>query len=283
MKLPLLFALAWSVVPVVAQSSPAQAAAGDIRHVDFQRYTYTPGCTDTPVTTSGGVFQRESRDDRISFKVMRVSYGDVNGDGQDEALVATVCNTGGSGDFTDAFVFGLVSGKPQLLAKVEGGDRAVDGIHDIAVESGRVVLWLYGDGSRGACCPVFVDRWEYRLAGGKLEQVRRLGRTAVHEDQGQTPPRPIRFNPGTSAASIEDATMTQVTYQLTARAGQTMTVRMQSRKAPTLTVLGNAGEGLATVPAWQSWTGKLPAAGVYRLRVKTDFFVALYTLDVEIH
>lgn len=100
-----------------------------IRMVDFKNFTYVaPECLveeGTPITIKGGMFERaiDSRYTEV-FEVREVAYGDLTGDGQDDAAVITACNSGGSRVATEAVVFTLKNGKPERLTTIEGGDRA---------------------------------------------------------------------------------------------------------------------------------------------------------------
>src|SRR5687767_1632081 len=92
----------------------AQAQA-NIRDVDFKNFTYTPFCAGDPdekpkpVTVKNGEYSSEKQEegyvDRFYFNVFDVTYGDLNADRVDEAVVLTVCNTGGTGQFSEGFVF----------------------------------------------------------------------------------------------------------------------------------------------------------------------------------
>src|SRR5581483_5819339 len=147
---PLLFAA------ILNLAGPQAPSAADIRKIDFQDFTYEPWCTHDRVTVKNGEFERQSGDDRMFFRVMRVAYGDANGDGREDALVLTVCNTGGTGNFSDAYVFSTEGGRAVLLAHLDGGDRADGGFGDIEADRGSVVIERYVNEGGGACCPEYV-------------------------------------------------------------------------------------------------------------------------------
>ncbi|HTH50499.1 MAG TPA: hypothetical protein VL501_01115, partial [Pyrinomonadaceae bacterium] len=109
-------------------ASSAVFAQGDIHKVDFKNYTYEPSCAGedtTKVRVKNGEYSKETPQDgytdRFYFNVMGVEYGDVTGDGNDDAVVLTVCNTGGTGNFTEGFVYSMKSGRPSLVIRVPGG------------------------------------------------------------------------------------------------------------------------------------------------------------------
>jgi len=129
------------------------AAANDIRQVDFQNFAFRPSClrhTGTPdqveqwqlsgagesIIVTNGVFQSDTSATQMDFRVSKVVYGDLTGDGNKEAIVTTVCNTGGSEIFSEGFIYGMVDGQPRVLAVISGGDRADGGILSATVEQG---------------------------------------------------------------------------------------------------------------------------------------------------
>ena len=112
---------------------PAQpeAASGkvtidqEIRKVDFKNFTYEPSCAyddNKKITVKNGEYSYEKPadgyTDRFYFKAFEISYGDLNGDNSEEAIVLTECNTGGTGNFTEGFIYTLKDGKPALFAKI---------------------------------------------------------------------------------------------------------------------------------------------------------------------
>ena len=83
-----------------------------IHKIDFKNFTYQPSCTDMEdgknmekITVKDGEFTRDKdkdgNEDHFDFSIVAVSYGDLNGDKQDEALILSNCNTGGTGQFTE--------------------------------------------------------------------------------------------------------------------------------------------------------------------------------------
>jgi len=111
----------------------AQSNAQAIRKVDFRNFSYATCFDDEKKTTriTKGKYQREIKDDDIKysvyFAVRDVVYGDLDGDGQEEAVVDTLCNGGGTGQFTDGLVYKMQNGKPVQIGSLGVGDRA-DGV-----------------------------------------------------------------------------------------------------------------------------------------------------------
>lgn len=170
--------------------APAQTG---IKSIDFKNFTYEPSCTDMEggsrlekITVKNGEHtppppEGDEAPEGIYFQIGEISYGDLNGDGEDEAVILTGCNTGGSGVFSEAFIYTMRGGKPFLLTRLEGGDRAFGGLRSVQVENGLLVVEINDAGEDGAaCCPEFVVTSKYRLSGGKLTAVGKSERRELY-------------------------------------------------------------------------------------------------------
>ena len=132
----------------------------------------------------------------------KVSYGDVTGDGQEEAIVVLSLLTGGSGMAGCVYVYAWDQRRPKLLWAFDTGDRAYGGLRRVKAENGRLLVELYGNGkilgkdldaedktNRGACCPMFFTRAHYKWTGNGFRLASK--------------PKVLR-NPIQSASSIEN-------------------------------------------------------------------------------
>lgn len=172
------------VEPAVVNESPAGApakAGADLRRVDWQNRTYKIPSDDGdgvdliageyPVVDGKQEWDRGDGDNGW-FVAQEPSFGDVDGDGVDEAIVIVIANGGGSGAFSAALVYaaGDPGGEPRIVARIPGGDRGAGGLRAVeVVEPGTLKVvrnWL-ADGE-GALNPslIRVERW--RWDGGKL-------------------------------------------------------------------------------------------------------------------
>ncbi|MGH8454272.1 MAG: hypothetical protein ACRESW_06950 [Nevskiales bacterium] len=165
--------------------APTTQATGDIRRVDFRNFKYPALCaeeTDLPggIPVRQGEYIREDEDGRFSFGVFSVSYGDLTGDGQPEAVIAASCNTGGTGQFSEGMVFSMRENTPVLIGRVHGGDRAYGGIAGLSVNSGRLLVERYATDEDGpACCPKYIETTRLRWDGAKLVQEGDVSRRAA--------------------------------------------------------------------------------------------------------
>lgn len=156
------------------------ADATSIRSIDWQNRTYDSG-EGGPFTVVDGVFDfaydangnpvapdHEPADDeyieRGSFEVSAPVFGDLDGDGAEEAVIVTHFNGGGTGRFTGIDVYTMRDGRPTVLGGIPGGDRGDGGIDTVSVD-GKVVLvdrFMSVEGD-GACCPSKLahERWQW--------------------------------------------------------------------------------------------------------------------------
>jgi hypothetical protein len=158
----------------------AALGQADIHSVDFKNFSYEPMCAGesaTKIRVRNGKYSKETPQDgytdRTYFDVLAVEYGDLTGDGKEEAVILSNCNTGGTGQFTEGFVYTLRNSRPALLGRVPGGDRADGGLRSIKVDGGSLVVEFNDpDQAAGACCPEGIVIKKYHISsGGKLVEV----------------------------------------------------------------------------------------------------------------
>ncbi|HKV39068.1 MAG TPA: hypothetical protein VJX67_07640 [Blastocatellia bacterium] len=291
-------ALALGVVLWMAIPTYTQTASG-IRLVDFRNFTYSPSCLNfednknpEAITTVDGAYSRgdatDPSSDKVFFEVRDVIYGDLTGDGQEEALVTTNCDTGGTGQFSDGIIFRMRGGRPVPIASLGVGDRADGGIHAVSIEKGLLRVERYGQKDSGACCPEYIETTSVRLLGSQLVQVGKTSRRPYEEESEQAAgtkshATPIHFAKGRTSAAIKGTTNGTVEYSIGARAGQTMLVHVASEKdAVGLTVLGRDGSPVEGKTRYNDWGGSLPYSGQYRIIVNASHGAAAYTLEVTI-
>lgn len=247
--------------------------------VDFQSFTYHPSCADfesdeakIPIQVTGGKFTGE---EGFYFEVQEILRGDLTGDGQDEAVVRTVCNTGGTGWFDEGFVYSIKDGRAVLLGRVPGGDRASGGVRCARFEDGTLKVERLGNESGAARGVDFVDTETWRVRNGRLEEAgkpvrRTLGGAA----------RPIRFAKGRSSGQVTGKTGGADVWALRAREGQTMSVRISSpEKNAAFEIMT---DDYTVACRGTEWSGELPSSGEYRITVLASRGTAEYSLDVAI-
>lgn len=200
-------------------------AQNDIRKVDFRNFTYDiqslDGENKSKVTVEDGNYSRMSEDDKYYFSVADVVYGDLDGDGKEEAAVGIIENTGGTGQFSSGLIFTMRGGKAVVLTKFEGGDRAYGGIAGANIAGGILTVERNAPGDLGAaCCAEFIETTRYKWNGKQLVQV---GKT---ESQELYPAERVSFKKGTSFSilSVKLDKYDRKRFVIGARKGQTLFV-----------------------------------------------------------
>jgi hypothetical protein len=206
-----------------------------IRKVDFKNFTYEPECAydeNKKITVKNGEYSYEKPadgyTDRFYFNVFETSYGDLNGDNSEEAIVLTTCNTGGTGNFTQGFIYTMKDGKPVLFTKIPGGDRAEGGLRTARVDNGQLIVESNDPGpTGGACCPEFIITTRYDASTGKLKQV------GKPEKRDLFPSQRVSFPKGSTGTTITVKLEPEAgkRYVVGARAGQTLDVSVNTDKA----------------------------------------------------
>jgi len=160
-----------------------------IRSVDFRNFSYpmtkelySPHSRKRFFRLKDGLLP-ETRDkrgfiDEMGVYLSKVSFGDVTGDDQEEAIVVLSFVTGGSSMLDCVYVYTWDQRRPKLLWAFDTGDRAYGGLRRVKAENGRLLVELYGNGkilgkdldaedktNRGACCPTLFTRAHYKWIG----------------------------------------------------------------------------------------------------------------------
>lgn len=218
-------------------AASAAFSQGGIHDVDFNNFSYFPSCTgeegkEERVTVKDSEFSSEKKEDdyvdRFYFKVFQIKYGDLTGDKVDEAVVLTTCNTGGTGQFTEGFIYSIKAGKTVLLARIPGGDRADGGLREAKVEGGMLSIdFNDSENNGGACCPEGTITQKLKLQGAKLIEV------GVPVKRDLFPRQEVTFARGSSGTSVKLDLPVEAGKRLVlgARAGQTLTVTLDTDKA----------------------------------------------------
>lgn len=179
----LLFVLAISLTASAQRRAKGQAQSTgvktDIKQVDFKNFTYPVNGKSVHMRKGKGEYvNRRDNDESFEANVDKVVYGDLTGDGMDEAAVVIAYRGGGSGSYNDGFIYILKNGRPELLTTFKGGDRADGSITNVKIQGGLLVVERFAPESPGSglCCPKYIDTTKYRWSGSALVQVGRAQR-----------------------------------------------------------------------------------------------------------
>ena len=189
---------------------PAQQ---NIRQVDFKNFTYPLSghllghgsleWLDTPAhpaangktirlvdgsqltKTSSVVVDGKEYGQYEGFTFESVSFGDLLGDGHEEAIVVLMYHSGGTQ--TTNYVYVYASGKrgPKLLAYCHTGNRSDSGLYGVNAKNGLLVFELF-DPSRasGECCSSGVLISSYKWQNGLFKlagPIKRRTLSPLHE------------------------------------------------------------------------------------------------------
>ncbi len=164
-----------------------QQKVSPIRSIDFANYKYpgsrghfsTAEYATNGFTLRGGKSKQTLKQYGMTLK--SIAYGDVTGDGVEEAMISLVIETDGSAGVNHVYIYTLSDGVPKFLWGFESGDRAWGGLKRVYAERGDLVVELYGRGTQidgdlgatepvGLCCPRSITRTRYEWKGTCFRQ-----------------------------------------------------------------------------------------------------------------
>lgn len=150
-----------------------------IRSINFADFTF-PWLNDlgdsrkTFTLRSGELKPTHSKPDMVEemgVTLQSIAYGDVTGDGGEEAMVVLSMSTGGSAIPHATYIYGLEKDKPKLLWAFSTGDRAQGGLRQVYAEKGGLVIERYSPiNSKGDCCPTLFIRARYKWQDKHFER-----------------------------------------------------------------------------------------------------------------
>ena len=152
--------------PTATQTKPDDP----IRSIDFANFTY-PWVKDlgdprNRFTLSNGELPPRRNQQGIiqnmGVSLERVEYGDVTGDGQDEAVIILTFTTGGSATPHAVYVYARHDDETKLLWSGAMGDRADGGLQKVYAQDGQLVVERFSPvENKGDCCPTHFTRTRY--------------------------------------------------------------------------------------------------------------------------
>jgi len=260
------------LIAVTLAAAIAVCAQGDIHSVDFKNFTYPAYCaSEDPqkIKVKDGEYVREAGDDKLWLRIFSIKYGDLNGDGKDEAVILSFCNTGGTGNFSEGYIYSMKAGKPVLLARIPGGDRAYGGLTQASVDNGVLIVERNDVGDTGAaCCPESILTERYKLTGDQIVEIGKPSRRPF------VPTERVQFARGTSGSTFKVTIPAGESkrYLVGARVGQTLTSSVSSDKV-TVHLLEEADvtNGINNI------TARLPKNGDYTIELENTS-----TVDVQV-
>jgi hypothetical protein len=97
-------------------------------------------------------------------------FGDMNGDGSEDAVIVLATNTGGSGTFVEIVLVLNINGDPQQVPGYQVGDR--EPVHTLTIDDGILTTDVtVHDADDGFCCPSVEETWHLKLENGALVRI----------------------------------------------------------------------------------------------------------------
>lgn len=166
---------------------PAAAAPDAIRLLDFGEIDQAgTTCADGPdvsvprvISVADGESEVLDEDTFTRIEIDGdVAYGDVDGDGRDEAVVHTVCAFGANGAEDNVQVWDLETGTAEVKASLGEPPASVTGplpptVKEVAVEDdGTIaVTWTHYAADDPNCCPSLESTLRYLVTGSQVTEV----------------------------------------------------------------------------------------------------------------
>jgi hypothetical protein len=130
-----------SLVLLLLLSSGLVNTQESIRQVDFKNFTYPlSGPTlghdslkwlDLSTVKHIRLVNGKGGSGSQGFTLGSVTFADVTGNGQEDALVAIHLDTGGTQQTDYVYIYSFVVGRPNLLAYFHSGDRGGSGLYKV--------------------------------------------------------------------------------------------------------------------------------------------------------
>ena len=267
----------------------ARSKSVTIRSVDFLNRTYPAECADgRKVRVVKGAYAPSTNSRGPYWELhISVTYGDLTGDGQEEAVVIKTCD-GAVGSVEDGTIYAFRQGRVAPLANIEYGNRGDGGNIKVKITGG--LLSVERNVGMAACCADLRETITYRLVGRKLSRVGKAVRRPIEPESKPTVQR-IEFASGQSHANLEGSLEAghRVDYLLRARQGQKLDVLLNAGESHiAMVVVDSDGKFVDEKSGYGDvWQGVLPATGEYRIVIENQDpasppKAASYKLDVSI-
>ena len=181
----------------------ARLTAEDLKNAEY----YLPQYTRT-VKLVDGSYESGSGADYIFAKLVEpIAFGDLNGDGLEDAAVLLAENGGGSGVFVSAVVMLNENGHPVQSSNILIDDRPK--IDNLVIDGGQIVVTAVVHGpSNPGCCPDFPVTETYAWTPTNLVLVRLSSKTPEGAE------RSIRLDQPAPGTEVSGSTRVQGTFTI---------------------------------------------------------------------
>lgn len=177
-------------------ATPVPTAAPGLTLDMLRNGSYFAPVYNHTVKLVNGAYSEGTGTDQYSVQMLdTVAFGDLNGDGIEDAAILLVENGGGTGEFESLVAVLNTGGGPSQAGQVQLGDRVQ--IKSIKIDSGTIALDSMVQGPNDPmCCPSQAETQSYRLVGKALWMTRL---TSLTKDAKE---RSITINTPADGASV---------------------------------------------------------------------------------
>jgi hypothetical protein len=158
-----------------SESDLTPSARREIRKFNFLNRTYYAECAGRKVKVRNGSYKpdREGPDSDFSFGFqVSVSFGDLTGDGVEEAFVVTQCS-GAVQNYSTGKVYAVQNHRLVRLDQVRHGAKNDQDILEGKISRGRLIVKRIPENSPNETC-FGIRTITYRMEGNKLKRVGRI-------------------------------------------------------------------------------------------------------------
>jgi len=196
------------------------------------------------------------------LSVGQIEFGDLDGDGIEEALVETIQRAGGNGTFGEVTAFRLVDGSVVTAGEVGISHTGSTGLYRMAITDGQATVWSYATESH-PCCPFQVEKSRIALGEHSLVVAEREPPEALFSLEVEE----LKFVPGTSSATLGIFASDQSgSFTFEAARGQHLQFGLVDGPAPTSVRIVDRSTGETTVPTQAGFV--LPSDSLYEVSVE---------------
>lgn len=155
--------------PSNSPTSSAVAAGQNIRSVDFQNFDYTSnGFAENGPPETIHISNGQANSQGEEFWAAKPTYGDLKGDGREEAVVALSCHPSGMSPnvaSSELFIFEMSETGPKILVKLSW---KLERVTAARVEQNQLTVDFLQVGNGGQACPEWIVSKSFRWNGDRF-------------------------------------------------------------------------------------------------------------------
>jgi hypothetical protein len=154
--------------PIPPTTAPVATTSGGLTLDMLKNGTYHTPTYGKTFTLANGSYSEGSGATAFSVQMLDVyAFGDLNGDGKNDAAILLAENGGGSGEFESVVAVVDQNGTPHQQSLAQLGDRVL--VKSADISSGVIHLDLFVQGPNDPmCCPSLAQKQNYWLIDNRL-------------------------------------------------------------------------------------------------------------------